>query len=81
MDILDIRKNRTVYTDYIDISTFVTGISVNLMLNTWLINNKASLNTIGCSDIQLGILISFLCEASFQVTDEYQDRIINIKVI
>lgn len=53
------------------------------MLNTWLINNneKASLETIGCSDIQLGILISFLCEASFQLADKYQGRIINVKII
>ncbi|MGN0621567.1 MAG: hypothetical protein ACI4I9_06845 [Porcipelethomonas sp.] len=77
-----LEKNRTVFFYYRDISTFVTGPGVNSIINTWLINNdaNAALEEMGCSDKQLGILISFLCEASFQLTDKNEDRIISIDI-
>lgn len=78
-----LEKDSTIFCHYKDISTFVTGVGVDTMMNSWLINNnaKANLNAYGCSDRQLGILISYLCKASFYVTDESQDNIINIKII
>ena len=81
-----LEKKHTVFFHYEDISTFITGFGVNAITNTWntwIINNnaQAALNTIGCSEEQLGILIAFLCDMALAVTDQSQEKIIEIKIL